>query len=952
MSTVDAGLTGQGLDVETEGTGISVPLSRDVNLLGSLLGAAIRRQAGEDVFREVEELRLLCKRAAEEQEPALRAQAMDRIRGLDDERLGWLLRSYSAFFHLVNQAEKREILRVNRERSRSPEEGEGRPESIGDAVARLRARGLGLDEVLELLARLDIQPTLTAHPTEARRRTLLEEQRRIAELLAELRRPDATPAELDDAAHALRDQITLLLATAEIRTERPTVDDEVEQGLYFLESTIWETAPRIHRDMQRALVREYGEEAEGADVPVFLRWRSWIGSDRDGNPNVTPDVTRRTFRRQHERARELMLRELNALRGELSISERLAAVPDALRQRLDQAPSAEAAGAAEAHPGEPYRQLVAVMVAELETDPSLDRLLADLDLLRGALDEAGFGSVARNGRLQRVRVLARTFGLHLAALDVRQHSEVHERAVAALLKTAGVAGDYSELEEAERVELLRRELRNPRPLLPPATALDPATEQTLETFRAMREIADADPRAIGPYIVSMTHTVSDLLEPMLLAKEAGLWRLRDGAVESPLDFVPLFETVEDLAEAADRMAVLFDDPVYRLHLEARGRFQEIMLGYSDSNKDGGYWMANWSLHRAQQALGAVCREHGVDFRLFHGRGGTVGRGGGRANQAIAAMPAAAQNGRIRLTEQGEVISFRYALPGIAHRHAEQLVSATLLSIAGDVAHPPDREEARTSSARTGDGTDPSVAGLMDRIAATSMRAYRNLIDDPSFWGWYVAATPIQQISRLPIASRPVSRGSASEVDFEGLRAIPWVFAWTQIRTIVPGWYGVGAGLDEVLGDTEAGSPPGDGADSSLGGDAELLRDLYREWPFFRAVVDNAQREMARARLEIAELYAGLAEDEDGASFFARIVADFERASRAILALTDQAALLDRSPVIQKSIALRNPYTDVLNLVQLELLRRYRAAGEGEREPIRELLFLSINGIAAAMQSTG
>jgi phosphoenolpyruvate carboxylase len=370
------------------------------------------------------------------------------------------------------------------------------------------------------------------------------------------------------------------------------------------------------------------------------------------------------------------------------------------------------------------------------------------------------------------------------------------------------------------------------------------------------------------------------------------------------------------------MAALFADPVYAHQLQARGRFQEIMLGYSDSNKDGGYWMANWALHRAQASLGAVCRKHDVDFRLFHGRGGTVGRGGGRANQAIAAMPGAAQNGRIRLTEQGEVISFRYSLPGIAHRHAEQLVSASLVGAMGGPA-----------ASRPGGEDGPA---LMDAIAERSMAAYRSLIDDPDFWDWYVAATPIEQISRLPIASRPVSRGSTDEVDFQGLRAIPWVFAWTQIRAIVPGWYGVGAGL---FG--------GGGEALSL----SRLQNLYRSWPFFQAVVDNAQREMARARLEIAAHYATLAGEREG--FFRRVVSDFLDARTAILAITGQDALLDNSPVIRKSIALRNPYTDVLNLVQVELLRRYRSEQEeSERERLRELLFLSINGVAAGMQSTG
>jgi phosphoenolpyruvate carboxylase len=389
--------------------------------------------------------------------------------------------------------------------------------------------------------------------------------------------------------------------------------------------------------------------------------------------------------------------------------------------------------------------------------------------------------------------------------------------------------------------------------------------------------------------------------------------------------VPLFETVEDLEAAGERMAALFAHPAYRRHLEDRGRFQEIMLGYSDSNKDGGYWMANWALHRAQGELGRVCREHGVDFRRFHGRGGTVGRGGGRAGQAILAMPPVVHDGRIRFTEQGEVISFRYSLEAIARRHLEQIVSAMLLATAG-----------ATEAAAEAEGED--AARLMSAIAERSQRAYRELIDDPAFWRWYTAATPIEQISNLPIASRPVSRGSTDEVDFDGLRAIPWGFAWTQTRYLVPGWYGIGKALSEVM-------------EAEPGAEQELAR-LYREWPFLTAVVNNAQREMARARLEIAERYAALAGEGD---FHARIAEDFRRAREAILAITGQEELLSNNEVIRKSIALRNPYTDVLNLLQIELLRRYRAADEGDEEGrrgLREALYLSINGIAAAMQSTG
>ncbi|HEU5211020.1 MAG TPA: phosphoenolpyruvate carboxylase [Longimicrobiales bacterium] len=918
----------RGIDIQAEGTGISRPLSENVNLLGGLLGSVVEERAGSDMLALVEELRTLCKRALQEDDPALRERAAERLRTLSTGELQWLLRAFAAFFHLVNQAERQEILRVNRERSPRHPDDAPRPESIDDAVRRLHGAGVSLGELRAMLARIDIQPTFTAHPTEARRRTILLKQRRIAELLTALRRPDATSGEVDEAADAIYAQIMLLAATDVVREERPSVHDEVEQGLFFLRSTVWDVAPRIHRDLARALERYYGARVQ---VPAVLRWRSWIGGDRDGNPFVTADVTRWTLERHRRTALELHHAELDALHEELSIAHRSTDLPASLRAALARHGALSAGGEAE----EPYRRLIDSMKrriasllggdgdsAEPPAPYDATQYRADLDAIADALAERGYDTIVRSGRIARLRVLAATFGFHLAAIDVRQHSAIHEQAVAALLETAGICDDYAERTEPERVALLERVLRMPQKLVG-ADDVPDAARDALETFAVVADARLRDPEAVGSFIVSMTHDVSDLLEPMLLAKESGLLRVGDDALESDLDFVPLFETIDDLAHAGDYMRALFANPVYRMQLQARGRFQELMLGYSDSNKDGGYWMANWALHRAQDALGRVCREHDVEFRLFHGRGGTVGRGGGRANLAISAMPAPAQNGRIRLTEQGEVISFRYALPGIAHRHTEQLVSAVLLSTA------PQTQAASPA--------DEKAYAIMDRIAQASMRAYRGLIDDQAFWPWYIRVTPIEHISRLPIASRPVSRKSAEDVAFDDLRAIPWGFAWTQTRYIVPGWYGIGSALEQLLQE-----------DGSL----DLLQRLHTSWPFLAAVIENAEREMARSRLPIAEHYARRV---DGMDLHRRIAEEFDRSSTALLRVTRSASLLERSPVIRRSIELRNPYTDVLNLLQVELLQRYdraRHTGEDETDELRRLLFLSINGIAAAMQSTG
>lgn len=919
----------KGLDIETEGTGISRPLSEQINLLGALLGHVIREQAGEPVLVLVEELRGLAKSAIQEGKPELRAQAAARISTLSLYEIEWLLRAFTAFFHLVNQSEQQEIIRINRERAQR-QQRMGRSDSIDEAIFMLKERGYSYDDVVALVESLDIQPTFTAHPTEARRRSILYKQQELADLVTELRQTDPTPEERTQFLDALHNQISLLLATDEVRASRPTVIDEVENGLHFLRNAVWETIPRIHQDVRRALERHYGQSPE---VPVFLRFRSWIGSDRDGNPYVTAAVTRRTLAMHRRSALTRYLTDLRILRRELSLSERQVRIPEALYASIARDEEALTLRPYEErlYRREPYRRKISFMMLRLERlrealaehepryEPDLydcQRLLEDLELLQRSLAETGFQHLTHRAKLGNIITKARVFGFHMAALDLRQHSQVHTDAVAALLAVSGVEKAYASLLEAGKVALLSTELANPRPLMPRRAELPQEAHEVVASFEIMREIVQSDPAALGSYIVSMTHAVSNLLEVLLLAKEVGLWELRNGAVRTELDVVPLFETIEDLEGAETFLRDLFAHPIYRQHLAARGTLQEIMLGYSDSNKDGGYWMANWALHKAQDRIGRVCREHAVELRLFHGRGGTVGRGGGRAGQAILAMPPAVHNGRIRFTEQGEVISFRYALPAIAHRHLEQITAAMLLAPVRAF-DPPD---------------DVADIQVMEDIATVSMAAYRKLVDAPALWPWYAQVTPIEQISRLPIASRPVSRGNAQEVDFDRLRAIPWVFAWTQTRYILPGWYGVGAAMGRSM---EAHTP--------------VLQRMYKAWPFFRAVINNAQREMARARLDIAEEYATLAPKQE---LHTIIASDFARGRKAILQITGQTELLGNNPVIRKSIALRNPYTDVLNLLQIELMRRSRTGEEIDRERLLQALFLSVNGIAAAMQSTG
>lgn len=942
---LDALLSTHGLTAEAEGTGISAPLSRNVNLVGGLLGEVVAQRHGAPMLELVERLRLLCREASRQDDASRRDEAARIIAEQELETLLVVLRAFTTFFHLVNKAEQLEVARINRAREQTATTDHPRPESIADAVHDLVARGHGADDVHGFLARLDIQPTLTAHPTEARRRSILLRQGDISTALERLTDPRLTPVEADALIAEIRNGIALLLATDEVRTRAVTVEDEVRHGLYFLATSIWRTVPQMHRDLQAALRAHFGDEAVPAELPTFLRYRSWIGGDRDGNPGVTAAITRWTLAEHRQDALKLHRRALNDLRLLLSVSRNQARVPDALVARAEAlADAVDLPGARrEQVAGEPYRLLLHAMMAALDRliggDESLAYraadYVADLRLIRDGLTAGGLEGVARDGLLPEVLVQARTFGFHMAALDVRQHSRVHEAAVADLLRVAGVESDYTKLDEDARQALLVRELRTPRPLRPHGAPLGDDARELLETLAVVREALAREPESIGCYIISMTSTVSDVLEVLLLLKETGLWRMEGDEVRCPLDVVPLFETIADLDAAEERLQAMFTHPLYRAHLQARARddapFQEVMLGYSDSNKDGGYWMANWALHKAQGAISRVARRNGVGVRLFHGRGGTVGRGGGRANQAILAMPPEAHNGGIRFTEQGEVISFRYALAAIARRHLEQIVHAQIVALAQPAA-----------DAAFEGPTDDDAHRLMQRIADRSMAAYRALIEDPETWAFYTTATPIAHIAGLPLASRPISRKGVGELDFEGLRAIPWVFSWTQTRYTIPGWYGVGAGLGDALDN----------------GEIDALTRMRGGWPFFQAVVSDARREMGRARLAIARHYADLAAEGGApAEPHDRIAAEYARAEDALLRITGEDSLLADSPVIARSIDLRNPYTDVLNLTQIELMRRWRTLDEDARasadgQRLRQALFVSINGIAGAMQSTG
>ncbi|MEX0769892.1 MAG: phosphoenolpyruvate carboxylase [Balneolaceae bacterium] len=918
--------------------GISKPLVNRIVALTEIMEQLILQRNQQSIYKLAGELPEQTAKLFREQDKKTNNQLKKSVSELSYDEIVDLIRIYTVFFHLVNSLEQHEIIRINRKRAQSSDPENPRPESIADAVRHFKQQGYSYDEAVKLFKKLDIQPTITAHPTEARRRSILNKQDQITGMLTDMDKGDLTPDEKEIVLHQIFNELVLLLSTDEVRHERLTVEDEVENGLFYFTNSIWETVPRLYEDIRSAFQTYYEKEP---DIPILIKYRSWIGSDRDGNPNVTSEITWNTLLEQRRMALDLYLRELDELRGYLSVSKNLVRIPDKLRNSLkrDEKEAPLSDRYRRQYQNEPFRRKITHMmhrlrglIADLKKDSQqlianarsykAEDFILDLEMIESSLIDCNLHDIAKYGRFQNLLIRAKTFGFHLAGLDIRQHSELHAGAVSELLQLADVEKGYEDLPEQEKVDLLVRELKNPRPLLPIGVKVSADTDRILSVFNLLKEIIELDENAFGDYIISMTHGISDMLEVLILSKEAGLWKYQKKSVSSKINVVPLFETIEDLDKSAELMEIILNNDLYRKQLESREMFQEIMLGYSDSNKDGGYLMANWALQKAQEELGAVLRNHEIDFRLFHGRGGTVGRGGGRSNKAILGLPPISNNGRIRFTEQGEIISFRYSLPDITRRHLEQVVTA-VARVTAEYDHPGQVD------------TSDSFNQIMDRLAKDSMKAYRDLIDHPDFWPWYKKVTPVEHIGNLPIASRPVSRGGSQSLEFENLRAIPWVFAWTQVRYNVPGWYGIGTALKGYLDENPE--------------TIESCKSWYKNKTFFRSIIDNAQREIARTHTLTSDLYAERSESD----FNQILQKEFKETTDLILRITDQEKILDNRKVIQDSIWFRNHYTYPLNLLQVELMSRWgEAENEEGRKKLRHALFLSINSVAAAMQSTG
>ncbi|HQU79577.1 MAG TPA: phosphoenolpyruvate carboxylase [Azonexus sp.] len=908
------------------------PLRDDIRLLGRVLGDTVREQEGEAAFDIVERVRQTAVRFARDGDPTARAELAALLDPLSGDTTQAVVRAFSYFLQLTNIAEDEHHIRRRRAHDLAgspPREG-----SLVHALDTLATANVSPEALADFFAHALVAPVLTAHPTEVQRQSLIRNHRDIAHLLDQRERLQMTPEEEAENDLGLANAILTLWQSRMLRPVRLKVIDEVKNGITYFKETFFTELPRLYIQAAQQLQKRYPETLWA--LPPFFRVGSWIGGDRDGNPFVTAEILKEALRLQSAAALNHYLEEVHELGGELPLSDLLVNVTPQLLALAEHSTDFSPQRA-----DEPYRRALSGIYARLaatarvldQVEPvrheigsaapydNPDALRADLKALANSLKRNGSANLA-GGRLRRLLRAVQVFGFHLAPIDLRQNSEVHARSVAELLAGAGRCPDYEALSEFDRIRLLVEEISTPRPLYSPYLNYSDETQGELAIFFAARELREKYGSAALPNcIISKTDGVSDLLELALLLKESGL--LLPGA-QSRLDvnIIPLFETIEDLQKSAATMAGVFAIPAYRELLAGRGDEQEVMLGYSDSNKDGGFLTSGWELYKAEIELARIFSEHGVRLRLFHGRGGSVGRGGGPTYHAILAQPVGAVSGQIRLTEQGEVISTKYGNPDTGRRNLEVLLAATLEASLTD--HENKVEPAEQFHA------------VMDELSARAFNAYRGLVyETPGFTTYFRQSTVVSEIASLNIGSRPASRKASERI--EDLRAIPWVFSWAQCRLMLPGWYGFGAAVDGYL------SANSDGL--------ATLRRMVKSWPFFQSLLSNMDMVLAKTDLAIASRYAELVADAElRERIFSRIKAEWALTKKHLLAILEQDDFLADNPMLKRSLQLRSPYMDPLNHLQVELLKRHRAGDTDER--LARGIHLSINGVASGLRNSG
>jgi phosphoenolpyruvate carboxylase len=902
-----------------------VRLRDDIRLLGRILGDTVRDQEGPELFDLVERIRQTSIRFHRDEDRLARRELEQILDSMSTSETVRIVRAFSYFSHLANIAEDQNNIRQMRANKGG---GSG---VLAETLAHARAAGIGADALRNFFKSALVSPVLTAHPTEVRRKSTMDREMEVAALLDRRERVALTAEEAAASDEQLRREVLTLWQTNLLRRTKLTVLDEVANGLSFYDYTFLREVPRLVNALEDRL-EEGGEQAAG-ELASFLRMGSWIGGDRDGNPFVTADVMRGTLRLQSSRVMQFYLNELHVLGSELSIAAHLADVSEELRTLAERSPDTSPHRS-----GEPYRLAVSGIYARLTATAemlqveitrrpvgkgapydSVGELKADLDVLHRSLISNNAGVIAR-GRLRLLRRAVDCFGFHLARLDIRQNSAVHERTIAELMDAANPGMSYLALGEDARISLLTNELRSTRSLVSPFVKYSDETMGELNVFHAAAEAhAKFGSDAIPQCIISMCKGMSDMLEVAVLLKEVGLVH---PSGRSAINIVPLFETIEDLQASSaimDRMLSLHD---YRRLVDSRGSVQEVMLGYSDSNKDGGFVTSGWELYKAEIGLVDVFERHGVRLRLFHGRGGSVGRGGGPSYDAIIAQPGGAVNGQIRITEQGEIISSKYSNAEVGRNNLEILAAATLEA---SLLHP------RQSAPRR------EYLTAMDELSSLAFKAYRGLVyETDGFVDYFWASTVINEIATLNIGSRPASRKKTRAI--EDLRAIPWVFSWAQCRLMLPGWYGFGSAVEQWIAEhPDKGMP--------------FLKELYKEWPFFRMLLSNMDMVLAKSSIAIASRYAELVPDEAlREKIFGRIRREWHSCIETLLDIMGQDRLLQGNPLLERSIRNRFPYLDPLNHVQVELLKEHRAQNPDEQ--VLRGIQLTINGISAGLRNTG
>ena len=915
-------------------------LRAEIGYLGAILGDTIREFAGEDGFEIVEELRKLAWDRRSGREHADQRMTL-RIADLDHEQIRIVTRAFSVFLDLLNVVEDRHRVRILRKRARNAHP-QPRNESIRDAIAELKESGKSAEEMQSILDRLHIELVFTAHPTDAKRRSVRRKLTEVRHLMSD-RDGDPLPDEAERIDQDLRSEIAKLWQTDFIRPWRPTVMQEVARGL-SIKPVLWNEVPRITEELRRAACENYQGVEPRRPAVTF---GSWIGGDRDGHPGVTADITNEAVSWLRREAIRFHLAACDALFDSLSLSTRQTRFPESLQLSVAQMRSEYPVlddRLASLPPGEVCRHWLSIVRWRLEQTarvslatgsgpadaiggenegsyPSACELAGDIQVLASALESSPGGKFSL-GELQAWQAQIETFGFHLARLDVRQNAKVYREVVGEILSFHEICSDYGSATEAERLRLLTETLG--KRLSVPDDKASPMTVETQRMFGTLETIVDRfSPSAIGAHVISMTAAPSDVLAVLWFSSQAAkqVKSVRNEAAGFGPPIAPLLETIEDLKAGPAILSGMLEIPAYRQYLRAQNDHQIIMLGYSDSTKDGGYLSACWSLYRAQQELVEVADKHGVEITFFHGRGGSLGRGGGPAARSILSLPHDTFRGSMRLTEQGEVLADRYDDPAIAHRHLEQVVWSSLLA-AGESADSPSAQWMST----------------MDDLSDTSFGHYRQLLESPGFVEFFREVTPISEIEQLPIGSRPSRRKPGGGLG--DLRAIPWVFSWTQTRCLLPAWYGLGMALSPLVQDDER---------------CKQIREMYESWPFFRALIDNAELALAKSDMKIAELYADLIDPASPMRSIANKIAnEFSGTTQVVLKLTGRDGLLDGTPWLKESIRVRNRFIDPLNLIQIELLRRGRNddLSRQDAEELRHLTRLSINGVAAGMRTSG